>query len=362
MTTLLLPFGRLSQQTIEHTAQSITRNQLPSGAIPWFEDHLLDPWDHVEAAMGLSIAGMHAQAEKAYGYLARMQEGDGGFWPAYADTASLDVSRKETHHSAYLATGVWHHFLITAKRAFLEEMWPHVRAGLEFACRWQSRQGEIAWALDQQGSPCPDALITGCSSIFKSLECGYLISREIGEERGDWLTARRDLGRAIRNKPHRFDRTWESKARYSMDWFYPVLCGVFSGPQARLRLQERWGTFVQTGLGCRCVSDEPWFTVAETCELIMALTAAGHRARAATLFYDLHRARHEDGSYWTGYQSQLDIFWPRERPTWTAGAVILAADALAGLSPAAGLLTTVGLGSEAITPTPKLCAANSPGC
>ena len=41
-----------------------------------------------------------------------------------------------------------------------------------------------------------------------------------------WLLARERLGQALRHKPERFDRTWESKSRYSMDWFYPVLAGV----------------------------------------------------------------------------------------------------------------------------------------
>lgn len=361
MTTLFLPSSLLSPRIIRHTAESIARIQLASGAIPWFENHLLDPWDHVEAAMGLSIAGFLPQAEKAYSFMAGIQEGDGGFWPAYADTIPLDSTRKETHHSAYLATGVWHHYLISGNSAFLSQMWPHVQAGLDFACRQQTKHGEIAWALDEQGRACPDALITGCSSLYKSLECGYLISQGLNDTRDDWLLARQELGWAVEHKPYRFDRTWESKARYSMDWFYPILCGIISGPQAGLRLQERWDTFVRPGLGCRCVSDQPWFTVAETCELVMALTGAGYRARAASLFAELHRAKHKDGSYWTGYQSELDTFWPRERPTWTTGAVLLATDALAGISPASSLFTVHSLNNPQIPATGR-CAANSPGC
>lgn len=362
MTALFFPIGHSSKQSLLHTARFIADTQLPTGAIPWFSDHLLDPWDHVEAAMGLSIAGQYIQAEKAYRYLARVQENDGGFWPAYADSEPLDTTRKETHHSAYLATGVWHHYLITADHMFLEEMWPHVQAGLDFAARHQTRHGEIAWAVDEHGQTCVDALITGCSSIYKSLECGFRICHELGKDREDWFYIRQDLGQAIRDKPYRFDRTWESKARYSMDWFYPVLCGTISGSRARHRLQERWKTFVRPGLGCRCVSDEPWFTVAETCELIMALSAAGQRARAAILFADLQHAQHKDGSYWTGFQSELEIFWPNERPTWTAGAVLLAADALHGFTPAGHLFTSGSIGNEPTQVSNVLCAANSPGC
>jgi hypothetical protein len=56
------------------------------------------------------------------------------------------------------------------------------------------------------------------------------------------------------------------------------------------------------GLGVRCVSDQPWVTGAETCELVIALDACGMRAEAAEMFADAQHLRHPDGSYWTGWQ------------------------------------------------------------
>ncbi|OKA07744.1 hypothetical protein ATP06_0218245 [Amycolatopsis regifaucium] len=58
--------------------------------------------------------------------------------------------------------------------------------------------------------------------------------------------------------------------------------------------------------------------------------AVGRGMRAAELLACLARLRHEDGSYWTGYQFADDEFWPDERTTWTAGAVLLATAALDG--------------------------------
>ena len=81
--------------------------------------------------------------------------------------------------------------------------------------------------------------MTGCSSIYKSLECAHNIAVTLGEPRLEWLEARARLGDALRNKPERFDRTWESKSRYSMDWFYPVLTGVLSPAESRKRLAAR---------------------------------------------------------------------------------------------------------------------------
>ena len=44
-------------ESLQRTARYIASVQQPSGAIPWFSEGIIDPWDHVEAAMGLSIGG-----------------------------------------------------------------------------------------------------------------------------------------------------------------------------------------------------------------------------------------------------------------------------------------------------------------
>ncbi len=244
---------------------------------------------------------------------------------------------------AYVATGVWHHYLITGDRTFLGELWPTVERALNFVCGLQTSFGEIYWAQDTRTGINKDALLTGCSSIHKSLECGLNIARELGEDPGTWYQSRDKLRHAIRHRPERFDRTWESKARYSMDWFYPVLTGVYQHSEAQQRLNARWDTFVAGELGCRCVSDQPWITVAESCELTMACIGAGMIDMGRALFDNLARYQAEDGSWWTGYAFEDQVMWPDERPTWTAGAVMLAADALNHLTPAADLFTSVAL-------------------
>ena len=61
------------------------------------------------------------------------------------------------------------------------------------------------------------------------------------------------------------------------------------------------------------------------------------------MFENLARYQAEDGAWWTGYAFEDQVMWPDERPTWTAGAVLLAADALYRLTPAASLFTCVAL-------------------
>lgn len=341
--------GLFPREFLMPAVDSILHTQLPSGEIPWSPGNHADPWDHVEAAMGLSVGGAPEAAERAYRWLASMQLDDGSWWASYRNGVADNCQRRESNFVAYVATGVWHHYLVSKNREFLLEMWPVVQAAMGFVLSLQSEHGEIDWAVDARGNALGDALITGCSSIYKSLECAHNIAVTLQFPRPEWPLARERLGDALRNRPERFDRTWESKSRYSMDWFYPVLTGVFSGRAARERLAARWDEFVQPDMGCRCVVEEPWVTVAESCELVMALLAAGDHARAVELYSWLHQWRSDTGDYWTGYQFVEKVLWPDERPTWTAAAVLLAADALTQHTAAANLFTRVELLSDAVS-------------
>ena len=44
---------------LRHIGDFIERTQLPSGAIPSNLDSSHDPWDHLEAVMGLSTLGLN---------------------------------------------------------------------------------------------------------------------------------------------------------------------------------------------------------------------------------------------------------------------------------------------------------------
>ena len=340
----------MSRETISRTCDYIASVQLDSGAIPWFADGIVDPWDHVESAMGLTIGGRFDEARAAYQWLAHCQHRDGYWLAAYDGDDVADGTRAETNFVAYVATGVWHYYLATSDDSFLTDLWPTVSRALDFVIGLQAATGEIYWALDTRTGINKDALVTGCSSIYRSLDCGIAIAHQLGESCQQWIQARQRLGAALESRPDRFDRTWPSKDRYSMDWFYPILSGAITDVAAIAHLDARWDEFVEPGLGCRCVADQPWVTIAETCELVMACIAAGQIDRARILFDQLARFQAEDGSWWTGYVFTDDVMWPDERPTWTAGAVLLAADALDGISAASNLFTTSIPHSELYTP------------
>jgi hypothetical protein len=302
------------------TAAFIAATQRPDGEIPWFTGGHTDPWDHVEAAMGLDVTGYHQEAAAAYHWLRGTQNPDGSWHAAYRE-GEPEATTRETNFSAYVAAGVWHHYLATGDEAFLGAMWETVQRAVEFVMGLQAPGGEIRWAHDAE-----EALVAGSSSMYQSLRCALAIAERRGEPQPDWELAAGLLGHAVISHPERF----AAKDRFSMDWYYPILGGALRGEAAHRRLAERWERFVVPGLGIRCVDDRPWVTGAETCELALALWALGDRARAAEMLASMQHLRHGDGSYWTGYVFADDAIWPEERTTWTAGAVLLAAAALDG--------------------------------
>ena len=72
----------------------------------------------------------------------------------------------------------------------------------------------------------------------------------------------------------------------------------------------------------------------------MALLAHGDRARAEEHLSWLDRFRDDSGAYWMGMQVEENAFWPVERPAWTAGAVILAHDAVGEITAACEVLVS----------------------
>jgi hypothetical protein len=321
----------LTPAQCRQTAVSITATQEASGAIPWFDGGHTDPWDHVECAMALTVAGLLEPARAAFDWCRTVQRPDGS-WPIQLRNGFIEDANSDSNFCAYVAAGVWHHVQITGDRDFAETMWPVVAKAIDFALDLQCPNGEIVWARSNSG-PLSEALLTGCASIHHSIRCALALADYLDDPQPEWEVAVGRLGHAIIAHPESF----VPKDRHSMEWYYPVLCGALRGPTARSRIDERWHHFVVPGLGIRCVDDRPWVTGAETCELVMALDAIGDSRRAHEQFAAMHHLREEDGSYWTGLVFADGKRWPEERTTWTGAAVILAADALSSTTVASGI-------------------------
>ena len=327
----------VAQLAVTHTVEAIANVQEASGRIPWVPGGKADPWNMVEAAMALDAGGRHADARRALQWLVDQQLPHGGWYSYYSTDGVIDRTL-DTNISSYIAVGAWQHFLATGDEEFLKVLWPTIDRAIDHVVSQQFAWGGIAWRADD---PADGALLTGSSSVHLSLRCAIAIAERLGHTRAEWDVALVLLADAITTRPHEF----LDKSRWAMDWYYPVLGGVLTGTQARARIDAGWSEFVVDGLGVRCVSDRPWVTAAETCELVMALTVIGDHERAAQLFSWVQFLRHEDGSYWCGMNFEGERFeapgqyFTADQPTWNSAAVVLAAHVLAGDSPTAQLFT-----------------------
>jgi hypothetical protein len=332
--------GVLSADELCRTADAIAEWQLPNGMIPWVPGGHADVWNHVEAAMALAVAGNRGAAERAYGWLVGIQRPDGA-WHQYYLADRIEQDKLDANCVAYVAAGVWHHWLLYGDRGFVEELWPVVERAIDFVLELQQPGGEILWARHADGTPWSFALLTGSSSMCHSLRCAIAIAELLGRDRPDWELSAARLAHVVAahtrgDAPDAF----APKHRWAMDWYYPVLGGVLVGEEALAHLDDRWKTFVMPDRGVRCVSDRPWVTVAETCECALALLAAGDAARATELFEWAQQYREPSGRYWTGTVYPDEVHFPGgEQSTYTAAAVILAADGLSGATKGSALFT-----------------------
>jgi hypothetical protein len=332
--------GLLTADEVRRSGAVIAALQLPNGMISWYPGGHCDPWNHVETAMALSVAGFHAEAVRAYGWLAATQRRDGSWHNYYLPDGSIEDTKLDTNVCAYIATGVWHHWLASNDHGFVERFFPVVERALDWVLSLQTPRGEVIWARHVDGKPWSYALLTGSSSICHSLRCALAIAASLGRELPDWELSLLSLASVIRDDPHAF----APKDRWAMDWYYPVLGGALTGDAAVLRLAERWDEFVIEGSGVRCVSNQPWVTAAETCECALAHLAIGDAATALQLFGWAQAHRTDNGDYLTGLVHPDGISFPDgERTAYTAAAVILTADALSSTTTASGLFLGDGL-------------------
>jgi hypothetical protein len=325
------PLGR---DDFETTARWIAGRQESGGILPWVPGGKFDPWDHVHAAMALTISGREDAARAAFRHLVDTQEANGG-WVAEWHGDKIVDGTFQSNHAAYIATGLWHYQVATGDIDFVAEMWPTVRRAIDFVVDLQQPCGAIAWAVNPVGKPWTDPLVTGSSSIHGSLVCAIRMAERLDHDASEWRLARERLALVLCRNLERFedvDFPNGGPGRHSMDWYYPVLGGAVRGPAGRLRLLDGDMTdaFLEEGVGCRCVIENPWYTMAETCEFVLALDAVGLKDRAREVLSWVEALRTEDGGYYTGVTHPDRILYPEgEQTPWTAATVLMASDALA---------------------------------
>ncbi len=169
--------GVITSDEVQATVDGIAEWQLPNGMVPWFPGGHADPWNHVEAAMALALGGRISEAERAYDWLVGLQRPDGA-WHQYYVEDGIEDDKFDANVVAYVAAGVWHHWLLTEDRGFAETLWPVVEKAIDFV--WISsspaaRSSGPATPMAPRGpSPCSPARrrsATRCAAPSPSLSC-----------------------------------------------------------------------------------------------------------------------------------------------------------------------------------------------
>ena len=312
---------------LNHLGKFLVDVQFLSGAIPSNQDGSHDPWDHLEALMGLTTLGYKTQALKGLNWMVSNQNQDGSWYNLYQDEKPLELN-KQTNYAAYVAVAGWHFYLINNDVNYHQEFWEPVKKGILFSLSLQHDNGAIAWNIDEFEKIDEDYLLTGCSSIAKSLECAIAICQVLGNQNyeSEWRIAHSKLISALENPSGIFDLK-KDRSRFSMDWYYPILGGINSKNRINVLTTKIKDSFWIQDLGIKCVSDEPWVTVAETSECSIAYKKIGEDKIALELLHNAIAIVDGNGIPYMGWQFSENIYWPDETPAWTSAACILAADA-----------------------------------
>ena len=319
-------------------AKSIKKIQLKSGAIPSNKDNSHDPWDHIESIMGLNFLQDKESADLAFDWLKNNQNADGSWYSKYLDEKPIELN-KPTHYSPYISVAALHHYKIFSDKKKLSELWKTISLALDFSINLQNPNGTIPWSVDKNNKIEEDFLITGSSSILKSIECAIKISRILEEgDNNSWIRAYKSLAMAIKNPKGLFDVTID-RSRFSMDWYYPIISGALSSEEKDFYIKKILKDFYVDGLGIKCVREEPWVTVAETSEFIITLVISNRLEEARKIFSEAMNITDENDVPYMGWQYEQNIFWPEEKPSWTSAALILAADSIYNFSSGSDILT-----------------------
>ena len=188
---------------------------------------------------GPRTAGLHAEAERAYEWLVQMQRPDGSWYDYYVGATGgtpephrVEDAKLDTNVCAYVATGVWHHWLITGDRGFVEHLWPIVQRAIDWVLELQTPRGEIVWAREVD-APAVDLRAAHRLVVDLPLAAVRAAPGRAGR-RGTAPTGSCPASTSadvIRTRPDAF----APKHRWAMDWYYPVL----SRRARRVRQAER---------------------------------------------------------------------------------------------------------------------------
>ena len=289
----------------------IISNQSLSGAIFWDEKGKCDPWDHCECLIALAIYEEWEHFWKGVNWFFTNLNEDGLIYAEFQNEKPSKL-HNESHHAPYIIMPLLQAYLIDHdqdyKKILTNEQLLKLEKIFEALNDFKDQDGYFYWAKDSNGYS-DNSLITASMSIFLSLAAK---DKSVPKFKIDMWQ-------------EKFDRDGVDRSRFSMDFYYPFLAGIKNNKEEFLDLLDNY--YVK-GFGVKCVAEEPWVTIAESSECVISALIHDNKDIAKDIFNDIQQFQNKDGIFPTGYQYDMEIFWPEENSTWTNAAVIIAAHAL----------------------------------
>ena len=299
------------KKKFEPSKNWIISNQSSSGAIFWDEKGKCDPWDHCECLIALAIYEEWEHFWRGVNWFFTNLNEDGLIYAEFQNEKPSKL-HYESHHAPYIIMPLIQASLIDKeqdyKKILTNEQLLKLENIFEVLDDFKDEDGYFYWAKDSNGYS-DNSLITASMSIFLSLVAKDKSFPKFNTEM--WQET--------------FNRDGVDRSRFSMDFYYPFLAGIKNNKKEFLDLLDNY--YVK-GLGVKCVAEEPWVTIAESSECVISALIHDNENIAKQIFNDIQQFQNKDGIFPTGYQYDMEIFWPEENSTWTNAAVIIAAHAL----------------------------------
>jgi hypothetical protein len=298
-----------SKDAFEEAKNWIIFNQSHDGRISWDDKGKCDPWDHCECLIALAIYEEWDAFDLGVEWFFNNLNDDGYIHPEFKGNEPVH-DHYESHHAPYIILPLTQALLMGRDDLVNDYLKSKIQIIFDQLLNFKDSDGYYYWAIDKNGFS-DNSLITASMSIFLSLMAlDKSLNIKIDEDMWD----------------QKFNRDGVDRSRFSMDFYYPYICGVHNNKND---FQKNLKDFYVEGLGIKCVKEEPWVTIAESCECVIAALVLGDEENAKKIFNNILQFKNDNGIFPTGYQYEMDIFWPEENSTWTNAAVIIAAHALA---------------------------------
>ena len=277
------------------------------------------------------------QAERAYEWLVDMQRPDGSWWNYY-----LPDGTRRGSQAGHQRVRVRRHRRVAPLAVHLGSRRSSITCGrrssapLDWVLGMRKPDGTVLWARTDDDRPWDYALLTGSTSISHSLRCAAQLA-DVDQRTAARLVWRR-AERAARHRRHPAGRV---RAEGTVGDGL-----VLPGPDRRARRRggegspgRRLGRVRHGGQGHPLRQRRAVDHGQRDRRVPRSRTRRSATSRRRPICCEWTRShRVDDGSYWTGivYPS-MERFPFDETSAYTAAAVILAADAITGASPASSV-------------------------